>query len=194
MWRFEPRLTPQCILRRLGRRLNWWAQGNDFGFLTAAKHYRRPRFLLFRRQNDTGSLSSSIGRKSWQRLLNVAASLPCFCKAIIGLPTAILSPAIFGTNGNERWLGVFLRFDRLLSDERTDGNSQRVFFRRDESFAIIVRQAPEAAEGSASRVSLVEDELLVCDVRRRAGQTQIAAVDIDTARRQSFLRGRDTEL
>ncbi|MEO1336929.1 MAG: hypothetical protein AAFV29_14880, partial [Myxococcota bacterium] len=33
--------------------------------------------------------------------------------------------------GEARWLGVFLRFDRQLSDLRTDGNSQDVYFRRD---------------------------------------------------------------
>ncbi|MCP4602369.1 MAG: hypothetical protein GY847_17950 [Proteobacteria bacterium] len=98
-----------------------------------------------------------------------------------GIPTEV------STSGNERWLGVFLKFDRLLSDPRTDGNSQQVFFRRDESFQIKVVQAPEGPIGSAPKVPLVEDELLVCDVRRTAGQTQIFEVDIDTSRRQVFV-------
>lgn len=42
-----------------------------------------------------------------------------------GIPTEV------STSGNERWLAVFLKFERLLSDPRTDGNSQQVFFRRD---------------------------------------------------------------
>ena len=41
-----------------------------------------------------------------------------------GIPTEVMSA------GNERWLGVFLRFDRQLSDPRTDGNSQQIYFRR----------------------------------------------------------------
>ena len=98
-----------------------------------------------------------------------------------GIPTEVR------TSTNERWLGVFLKFDRLLSEPRTDGHSSRVFFRRDESFALVVRQAPEGAIGSAPRVPLEDDELLVCDVRRRAGATQIAATDIDLTRRQAFV-------
>lgn len=99
----------------------------------------------------------------------------------VGLPTEV------PTAGQERWLGVFLRFERLLSDERTDGNSRRVFFRRDESFVIVVRQGPAAPAGSAAPVALRPDELLVCDVLRREGQTQILAADIDSSRREAFV-------
>ncbi|MCP4680534.1 MAG: hypothetical protein GY854_34630, partial [Deltaproteobacteria bacterium] len=98
-----------------------------------------------------------------------------------GIPTEV------ATAGNERWLGVFLKFDRLESDPRTDGNSQQVFFRQDESFQIVVRQGAEDLIGAASKVPLEEDELLVCDVRRTAGQTQIFQPEIDTSRRQSFI-------
>ena len=96
-------------------------------------------------------------------------------------------PTDFTVAGRERWLGVFLKFDRLLSDPRTDGNSQQVFFRRDESFQIVVRQGPEGPVGAAPKVPLQDDELLVCDVLRRQGQTQLGATDIDTSRRQAFL-------
>jgi hypothetical protein len=98
-----------------------------------------------------------------------------------GIPTDV------STVGQERWVGVFLRFHRLLSDPRTDGNSQQVFFRRDESFELVVRQGPQAATGSAPKVPLVDGELLLCDVRRAAGQTQILDIDIDISRRQAFL-------
>lgn len=98
-----------------------------------------------------------------------------------GLPTDV------PTAGEERWLGVFLRFDRLLSDPRTDGNSREVFFRRDESFELVVRQGPAAPAGRAPRVALEPDELLVCEVLRRHGQTQIVAGDIDTSRREVFV-------
>ena len=91
------------------------------------------------------------------------------------------------TVGNERWLGIFLRFKRQLSDPRTDGNSQQVFFRRDESFELVVRQAPEGAIGVAPKPALQADELLLCDVRRRPGQTQILVADLDTSRRQAFI-------
>lgn len=98
-----------------------------------------------------------------------------------GIPTEV------STSGNERWLAVFLKFERLLSDPRTDGNSQQVFFRRDESFELVVRQAAEGPIGSAAKVPLVEGELLVCDVLRQAGQTQILDANIDVSRRQAFI-------
>jgi hypothetical protein len=100
---------------------------------------------------------------------------------LVGIPTDV------ATAGNERWLGIFLRFKRLLSDPRTDGNSQQVFFRRDESFELVVRQAPEGAIGVAPKPALQADELLLCDVRRRPGQTQILVADLDTSRRQAFI-------
>ena len=98
-----------------------------------------------------------------------------------GIPTEV------PVAGQERWLGVFLRFDRLLSDPRTDGNSQQVFFRRDESFEIVVRQGPLGSVGAATKVPLDPDELLICDVLRSNGQTQILAPDIDVSRRQAFI-------
>ena len=98
-----------------------------------------------------------------------------------GVPTTVLTP------GNERWVGVFLRFARLLSDPRTDGNSQQVYFRRDEHFELVVRQAADSVAGAAPRMGLPDAELLVCDVRIAHGQTQILAGDIDTARRQAFI-------
>ncbi len=101
-----------------------------------------------------------------------------------GVPTDVK------TQGNERSLGVFLRFTRQLSDARTDGNSQQVYFRRDESFQLVVRQSVEAAAGTAVPLPLQDAELLVCDVRRAFGQTQILAGDIDTSRRQAFVFAR----
>jgi len=98
-----------------------------------------------------------------------------------GIPTEVPSA------GQERWLGIFLKFDRLLSDPHTDGNSQQVFFRRDESFQVVVRQAPPGPIGSAAKVGLQPDELLICDVLRRNGQTQIIGSDLDTSRRQAFI-------
>jgi hypothetical protein len=98
-----------------------------------------------------------------------------------GIPTEVSSAK------GERWLGVFLRFKRLLSDPRTDGNSQQVLFRRDESFELIVRQGPQGMIGTAPKVPLVDDELLLCDVRRRGGQLQILDTDISVSRRQVFV-------
>ncbi|SDF37047.1 hypothetical protein [Myxococcus virescens] len=105
-----------------------------------------------------------------------------------GIPTDV------STSGSERWVGIFLRFTRLLSEPRTDGNSQQVYFRRDESFELVVRQAPEGPVGQAPKPALQPDELLLCDVRRRPGQTQILAADLDTSRRQAFIFARGTSV
>jgi len=100
---------------------------------------------------------------------------------LVGIPTAVSGPA------NERWLAIFLRFDRQLSDPRTDGNAQQVYFRRDESFELVVRQAPEGPVGAAVRVAMQQDELLVCDLRLGHGQTQLLNAHIDLGRRQAFI-------
>jgi len=99
------------------------------------------------------------------------------------------------TSGNEKIVSVFIKFDRALSDPRTDGNSQQVFFRRDESFQFVVRQGAEAAAGSAVPPPLQPDEILIVDVTRTFGQTQILNSDLspdptvpgDVGRRQQFI-------
>jgi hypothetical protein len=91
------------------------------------------------------------------------------------------------TPGNEKWISLFVKFERLLSDPRTDGNSQQVYFRRDESFTFVVRQGAEAPVGAALRPPLQADEVLVCDVLRTFGQTQILNAGIHQDRRQKFV-------
>ena len=66
----------------------------------------------------------------------------------------------------------------------------RCISRRDESFELRVRQAPAAAIGDAIKVALQPDELLICDIHRRHGQSQILIDDIDMARRQAFVFAR----
>lgn len=99
------------------------------------------------------------------------------------------------TAGNEKIVSLFIKFDRNLSDPRTDGNSQQVFFRRDESFQFVVRQGAEAAAGGAIPPPLQPDEVLIVDVTRTFGQTQILNADLspnptvvgDVGRRQQFI-------
>jgi len=99
------------------------------------------------------------------------------------------------TSGNEKIVSLFIKFDRVLSDPRTDGNSQQVFFRRDEGFQFVVRQGAEAAAGTAVPPPLQPDEVLIVDVTRTFGQTQILNSDLspdptvpgDVGRRQDFI-------
>ncbi|MBI3184821.1 MAG: hypothetical protein HYZ28_22005, partial [Myxococcales bacterium] len=86
--------------------------------------------------------------------------------------------------GKEKIVSVFAKFDRALSDPRVDGNSLTVFFRRDESFKFIVAQGAEAAAGSAIPPPLRSDAILLADITRTFGQTQVLNSNISTARRQ----------
>lgn len=97
----------------------------------------------------------------------------------IGNPTAV------GTPGNEKWLSLFLEFDRVLSDPRIDGNSATVFFERGETFQLNIAQGAEAVIASAVRPPLRSDQVLLADIRLINGQTAILNADIDlTTRRQ----------
>lgn len=100
---------------------------------------------------------------------------------LVGVPTAVTQA------GHVRWIAIFLRFTRQLSDPRTDGNAQQVYFRRDEAYELVVRQAPEGLLGAAQRVALPPQELLLCDIQLTHGQTQILNANIDLGRRQAFV-------
>lgn len=114
-----------------------------------------------------------------------------------GISTAV------STTGQEKIVSLFLKFDRALSDPRVDGNSLTVFFRRDESFKFLVVQGAQASAGSAVPPALRSDAVLLADVYRAFGQTQILSNNIVTTRRQdaytaagtlrSFRRGRAIE-
>lgn len=94
-------------------------------------------------------------------------------------PTAVVTP------GNEKWLSIFAKFQRSLSDARLDGTGASVFFNRAESFVINVVQGAESVP-SATKPSLRSDEILLADVKLIYGQTQILNADIDTSRRQDW--------
>lgn len=98
-----------------------------------------------------------------------------------GVSTAV------GSGGNAKVVSVFLAFSRALSDPRVDGNSVTVYFEEAESFSLIVRQGLEATLNSEVATALEADKVLLCDIKRTFGQTQILNADINpyaTNRRQ----------
>jgi hypothetical protein len=97
-----------------------------------------------------------------------------------------VSTAVAG-GGNEKWLALFAVFDRALTDARVDGNSNTVYFVRDESFRLSVVQGTEAAIGLAARPGLSGTNILLADVRLVNGQTQILNADISTTRREELI-------
>lgn len=98
------------------------------------------------------------------------------------------SSTAVAVGGNEKWISVFIEFDRALSDPRIDGNSVTVFHVRDESFSFSVVQGAEASIGTATRPALDPNKILLADVRRTFGQTQILNADISTTRREDAFK------
>lgn len=98
-----------------------------------------------------------------------------------------VSTAVAG-GGNEKYVSVFIEFDRTLSDPRIDGNSLGLFFLQTESFRFVVRQGAEAPAGTATPVPLDSGLILVCDILRADGVTTILDAAIELARRQDFIR------
>jgi hypothetical protein len=91
------------------------------------------------------------------------------------------------TPGNEKIVSVFVQFARVLSNTRTDGNGNPVDFEVDEGFEFIVVQGAEAAP-PATPPALLPDALLLGDITRTNGQTQIFDADIDMSRKESTFR------
>jgi hypothetical protein len=85
--------------------------------------------------------------------------------------TAVTTPS------NEKIVSVFAKFTRNLSDPRVDGNSLTVYFERAEDFEFIIRQGSESA-APATPTSTDPEYILLADIRRSYGQTQILNTDI----------------
>jgi hypothetical protein len=103
----------------------------------------------------------------------------------LSVDDASVSTAVSG-GGNEKWLALFAVFDRALTDARVDGNSNTVFFVRDETFKLSVVQGVEAAIGLATKPALSGTNILLADVRLIQGQTQILNADINFTRREKM--------
>lgn len=88
------------------------------------------------------------------------------------------------TPGNEKWVSLFAKFARALSDPRLDGNSVTVYFVREESFTFDKVQGAEAPIGTATRPALGTDKILLADIQRLNAQTQILNANISTTRRE----------
>lgn len=88
-------------------------------------------------------------------------------------------------NGQFKKLGLFAKFKRNLTDPRTDGNSNTVYFNEAESFEFIVRQSAQSA--SPSPVALDATYILLADITRSFNQTQIFNADISTSRREDAI-------
>lgn len=86
------------------------------------------------------------------------------------------------TPGNSKIVSVFAKFRRFEDVEREDGDGNTVFFVQDESFEFLVVQGSEAV--SPTPPALVSDAVLLVDITRTQGQTQIVTGNLSTARTQ----------
>lgn len=84
--------------------------------------------------------------------------------------------------GNSKIISVFIKFKRVLSNPKNDGNNVVVQYNRNESFEFIVEQSDEGVSPTAP--SLKADALLLADIERAFGQTTIVDANINTDRRQ----------
>lgn len=84
--------------------------------------------------------------------------------------------------GNSKIISIFASFTRSLTDPRTDGNGDSVFYNRAESFSFVIRQGAEAVSPVAP--GLESDKVLLADITRAYGATQLTNANISTTRRQ----------
>ncbi len=112
-----------------------------------------------------------------------------YVPSVVNVPVAadyLAASTDVAVAGRSKILSVFLVFQRNLSDPRLDGNSISVFFDRAESYAIVVKQGAEALSPTAP--PLEAGKLLICDITRTFGQTQILNANLSFARRQEMFR------
>jgi hypothetical protein len=86
------------------------------------------------------------------------------------------------TSGHSKWLSLYIVFERSLSDPRTDGNGDTVYFESAESFQFNVFQGAEGT--SPSRPALQASWTLLGDIEIAYAQTAIVNADISFSRTQ----------
>lgn len=116
------------------------------------------------------------------------------CAVADSLSVVDCSQDEFGTDtdpptvGFERYLSVFIRFKRDLTEPALDGNNVVVYTKQLESFEFFVRQGAEAPAGTAIPAPLMTDAVLLCDILVAHGFTAILNTDFDLSRRQDWVR------
>jgi len=98
------------------------------------------------------------------------------------------------TGGQERYLSVFAKFERVVSDPRLDGEGETVFYSRAEGYRFVVAAGAPAPAGTASRPLLRAGHVLLADVKLVNGQTSIVNSDILTNRTQYVFSIADTPI
>lgn len=100
-----------------------------------------------------------------------------------GVSTAV------STGGQEKWVSLFMVFDRNLSDPRTDGLGNSVFYDRLESFHFTIVQSAEFAApiGIGNAPATPGGAIRLADVRFTFSMTQIFNANIVTTNRDDVI-------
>lgn len=89
--------------------------------------------------------------------------------------------------GNERWVQIEARFDRILSDPRIDGNGATVNFIRAEGFELAVVMGAEATTGNGVKPPVPSQHLLLVDFLMTPSKTSVVNGDLVFTRRDDFV-------
>lgn len=89
--------------------------------------------------------------------------------------------------GNERWVQIEARFDRILSDPRIDGNGATVNFIRAEGFELAVVMGAEATTGNGVKPPVPSQHLLLVDFLMTPSKTTVVNADLVFTRRDDFI-------
>lgn len=89
-----------------------------------------------------------------------------------------------GLAGNERWLSLFLRSVQAESEPYVDGRGVPGFYRLDESWELILKQAAERVGGTDLKPALSAEDVLLFDAKRVFGKATIEDADLDFSRTQ----------
>jgi hypothetical protein len=122
-----------------------------------------------------------------QRCAIVSTQNPDLSIDSLDVSTAVTTP------GNEKYLSLFVKFARALSDPRLDGNNLTVYFVRAESFTLWKVQGSEAPEDTAVPPALLSSGILLADILIYYGTTQIdddyinSGINIDVRRQMAFM-------
>jgi hypothetical protein len=90
----------------------------------------------------------------------------------LGAATAVVNP------GNENWLGIYLKYARVLSDPRIDDNGLTVYFDEVESYELEVRQGGEQVIGTDAKPGLDSEAILIGEVYLTFGTAAITTAII----------------
>lgn len=94
--------------------------------------------------------------------------------------------------GESRIISIFARFKTELQDPAVDGNGLTVYTRQVESMEFFVRMGSSAV--SPTPPPLLSDALLLVDITRAQGQTTIQNTDMDSSRREDWVRFNGTTI